>query len=457
MRGRAGSSGSASRARAACRRSTTSTRRSPTSRESWALLDTVCARLMRYRDRPPPAGYRIVPEVAAALPQGLARREDDHVHAAKRLPLQRRQPGPAPTPSPTRSTAPWHRASTPPPTSIRRRSSAPPTSRQARRSRAAGVTARGNTLTVRFTREVRDFAAWTTMPFFCAVPPTLPPSAEGVRTFPGAGPYTIREYRPNERIVLRRNRYYGGQRAHHVDGFHVDLSASSPAGSARPHRSTAKPTGGTRHRAPFFDPDADSSASTASTTHRFQVRSGPDRLAMFVFNSSRPLFKDNPRLRRAVNLALNRTMFQIRGAERPSTTSSCRRSCRDSGSAGSIRSRETWTVRRRSRAGTCATARPSLYAPASPLKRRRSCQIAEATTGGARARGRDPGRSPSTWTTTSAYLGRLGDPDEPWDLALILWTPDFVDPLRLHQPAARRAARPAAPTLRASTSRAIST
>jgi len=31
------------------------------SRESWALLDTVCARLMRYRDRPPPQGYQLVP------------------------------------------------------------------------------------------------------------------------------------------------------------------------------------------------------------------------------------------------------------------------------------------------------------------------------------------------------------------------------------------------------------
>src|SRR4029078_5122891 len=38
------------------------------SRESWALLDTVCARLMRYRDRPPPEGYQLVPDVAAAPP-----------------------------------------------------------------------------------------------------------------------------------------------------------------------------------------------------------------------------------------------------------------------------------------------------------------------------------------------------------------------------------------------------
>ena len=51
-------------------------------------------------------------------------------------------------------------------------------------AKASGVVATDYTLRIRFTREVRDFAAWTTMPLFCAVPPTLPPSPEGVRTFP---------------------------------------------------------------------------------------------------------------------------------------------------------------------------------------------------------------------------------------------------------------------------------
>jgi ABC-type oligopeptide transport system substrate-binding subunit len=32
------------------------------------------------------------------------------------------------------------------------------------------------------------------------------------------------------------------------------------------------------------------------------------------------------------------------------------------------------------------------------------------------------------FVTTSAYRGRLGNADEPWDLALVLWSPDFVDP-----------------------------
>src|SRR5580765_847242 len=36
---------------------------------SWALLDTTCARLMTYPDKPPPAGYRAVPEVAVGFPK----------------------------------------------------------------------------------------------------------------------------------------------------------------------------------------------------------------------------------------------------------------------------------------------------------------------------------------------------------------------------------------------------
>ena len=37
--------------------------------EARALLDTTCARLMTYPDKPPPEGFRLVPEVAAAYPR----------------------------------------------------------------------------------------------------------------------------------------------------------------------------------------------------------------------------------------------------------------------------------------------------------------------------------------------------------------------------------------------------
>ena len=80
-------------------------------------------------------------------------------------------------------------------------------------------------------------------PFFCAVPPTLPADPEGVGAFPAAGPYYVAEYRPGERVVIRRNRFYGGTRPHHVDGFDVDLRAALAAGDARPRRTRRRRLG----------------------------------------------------------------------------------------------------------------------------------------------------------------------------------------------------------------------
>ena len=85
--------------------------------------------------------------------------------------------------------------------------------------------AHGYTLVIRFSRPVPDFLHRTTTTFFCAVPPNLPSDPEGIGAFPAAGPYYVQDYRPGQRVVLRRNRYYGGKRPHHVAGFDVDLRA----------------------------------------------------------------------------------------------------------------------------------------------------------------------------------------------------------------------------------------
>jgi ABC-type oligopeptide transport system substrate-binding subunit len=94
-----------------------------------------------------------------------------------------------------------------------------------RRSTASGVIARGFSLTIRLERPVPDFLARTT--FLCAVPPTLPADREGIADSPAAGPYYVAEHRAGERVVIRRNRFYGGKRPRHVDGFEVDLRADS--------------------------------------------------------------------------------------------------------------------------------------------------------------------------------------------------------------------------------------
>ena len=149
-------------------------------------------------------------------------------------------------------------------------------------------------------------------------------------------------------------------------------------------------------------------------------------MAMFVLNSSRPLFKDNPRLRRAVNLALDRNAFKASAAALPVTDQYL------PSPVQGFRDRTVYPlggdpVRAKAlAAGSLRDRKAVFYVPA--------CAGALACVRGFVARqleelGLEVEVRPfPEWTTTSAYLGRLGDPDEPWDLALIYWTPDFVDP-----------------------------
>ena len=273
------------------------------SRESWTLLDTVCARLMRYRDRPPPAGYQLVPDVAAAPPTISA----DGTTYTFRLRKGFRFSDGRPVRADAFSQA-IYRTMAPDvdsPAYLYTQAIAGAADVKAGKSaRATGVSARGLTLTVRFTRPVGDFAAWTTMPFFCAVPPTLPPSREGVRTFPGAGPYTIRSYRPNQRVTIRPNTFYGGDRRHDVGGFDVDLTASSPEELLDRIENGKADWGYTL--APFhLAPGRRLIGKYGLNYERFWLEPGLT-MQMYVLNNSSPLFRDNPQLRQAVNFAVKR-------------------------------------------------------------------------------------------------------------------------------------------------------
>jgi len=391
------------------------------SRESWALLDTVCARLMTYPDKPPPEGYRIVPEVAADFPKVSP---DGKTTTFKLRTGFRFSDG-----SPVRASAfaqAINRTLAPgvnSPAFLYTQAIVGADDVRAGKTRAAaGVTARGSTLVVRFTREVRDFAAWTTMPFFCAVPPTLPPDAEGVRRFPGAGPYYITEYRPNERVIIRRNRHYGGKRVHHVDGFDVDLSASSPQ-EVLDRIEAGKADWGYALPAIHLEPGRALISKYGINFSRFFVVRGLT-LSLYVLNSSRPLFRDNPKLRRAVNFALNRTELVLRGAEQATDQYLPKH-------VQGFKDHRIYPPQgdpRRAKAlaeGNLRGGKAVFYVPDFPQKLGTAQvlqqQLAEI--------GLEVEiRKIAEYAAAAAYLGRLGNADEPWDLAIVIWTPDFVDP-----------------------------
>ena len=269
---------------------------------SQPIVDATCARLYTHPDKPSPRSYRLQPEVA----EGYSRSKDLKTYTFRLRSGFRFSNG-----EPVRASA-FAQAITrvlqpavqSPGAAFMRDIVGADDVLTGRRETARGVVARGNTLVVRFTRPARNFLARTALPYFCAVPPWLPPSAEGIGVFPSAGPYWITEYRKGDRIEIRRNRFYGGERKVRLDGFDVDLRGGNPVELLRSiERGDAD--WGWMLAGVFMSPGLDFGAKYGLNESRFWMLPG-HALRMLAFNTSRPLFRNNLRLRQAVNFALDR-------------------------------------------------------------------------------------------------------------------------------------------------------
>jgi ABC-type transport system substrate-binding protein len=270
---------------------------------SLAVLNPVCATLMTYPDKPPPAGYRLVTDVARAYPRAS--------QGGKTWTFALRSGFRFSDGTPLRANAfarAIHRTLVPgansPGAQYTRDIVGASAVLSGKATSARGVVAHGNTLVVRFTRPVPDFPAQTTMPFFCAVPPGLPSDPEGIGAFPSAGPYYVAEYRAGERILLRRNAHYGGRRPHHVDEFLVDLRPSTPE-QMLDEIERGNADWGRTLRESYFDSARGLAKKYGVNKSRFFVVPGLG-FRGFALNTSRPVFRDNVPLRQAVNFAIDR-------------------------------------------------------------------------------------------------------------------------------------------------------
>jgi peptide/nickel transport system substrate-binding protein len=391
----------------------------------WALLDTTCARLMAYPDKAPPAGFRLQPEVAVKAP---AVSDGGKTYTFRLRDGFRFSDG-----TPVRASA-FARAIN--------RVLAPemnsPGMQYARdivgagrvlaghATSATGVVARGNTLVVRLTRPAPDFPHRTASTFFCAVPPSLPIDAEGVGAYPGAGPYYVVDYRRGERVVIRRNRFYGGSRPHHVDGYDVDLRAASPQEMLqRVDRGDAD--WGHTIAGIYFDPTLGLVEKYGLNRSRLFLRPGLT-LRMIAFNSSRPLFRSNAELRRAVNFALNRRALTSTGGQNASRPSDQYLPSIMPG----FRDADVYPLERpdlqRAKAlanGNQRGGKAILYVNSSTipmaigqLVRQQLAEI-----------GLDVEvKGIPIHSASAAYFNKLATPGEPWDMAFGLWSPSYIDP-----------------------------
>jgi len=393
---------------------------------SWAVLDTTCARLMTYPDKPAPEAFKLVPEVAVAPPKVT---RDRKTYTFRLRSGFRFNNG-----TPVRASAfarAIHRTLAPevnsPGAQYTRDIIGAPDVLAGKKTIAAGVVARGNTLTVRFSRPAPDFPQRTASTFFCAVPPGLPADPEGVNAFPAAGPYYVAAYRRGKDVVLRRNRFYRGKRPHHVDGFDVDLRAASPQEVLdRVERGEAD--WGHVTAGIYFEKDRALVRKFGINRSRFFVRPGLT-LRMLAFNSARPLFRDNPSLRKAVNFALNRRAIinGAGGADASRPTDQYLPSILPDFKNSSIYPLERPNLQRaralalgnlRGRKAVLYTNTFALPMAIGHLVKQQLAEIGLEV----------EVRGLPIHTASAAWFKKLGSAGEPWDIALALWGPSYIDP-----------------------------
>jgi peptide/nickel transport system substrate-binding protein len=252
------------------------------SQQAWELEYATCAKLVNY---PPVAGYRgtrLVPEVATALPQ-ISR---DRLTYTFTLRHGWRFSDGRPV-TPRSFTRAFERAR-----SAELVSPAEPYLREVK-----GWTARGNVLTIHLRSPAPDFVQRLALPYFCAVPTSAPDKQSD--TLPSAGPYAIASYRIGRSLVLHRNPYYGGTRPARVDRILYYFGAL-------PSQIALQLEQGEVDYAAVAPAAFSSLAQRLHADRRHLIVVQQPTVAYLALNTDRPLFRDNPQLRRAINYALDR-------------------------------------------------------------------------------------------------------------------------------------------------------
>jgi ABC-type oligopeptide transport system substrate-binding subunit len=169
----------------------------------------------------------------------------------------------------------------------------------------SGVTAKGNTLTIKLTKVAPDLISRLTMPFFSAQPLSNPLKTE-MTTAPiiSAGPYFLQSWEKTRSAVVQRNPNYRGPRKGMPDSVRWTFGNSLAAARLKCERGEADICN--------FPPAeaADLAQRFGINKSRFFVKTS-SVLWYLVFNHERPLFSGsgglgNVKLKQAINYAIDR-------------------------------------------------------------------------------------------------------------------------------------------------------
>ena len=182
--------------------------------------------------------------------------------------------------------------------------------RAGRAPHVAGISAHGDTLTIKLEAPAADFPARMALPYFCAVPVRMPIVPNGLeQPIPSAGPYYLAEHIDEVVAVVKRNPNYPGPRPQRLDAIVFRRPNAKADAVSQIERGDAD------HLGEFDLLSASPLVANGAVADRYGPphRAGSPRyfrspvLAVhhIALNAQRPLFSDQ-RLRRAVNFALDR-------------------------------------------------------------------------------------------------------------------------------------------------------
>lgn len=182
----------------------------------WQTLYATNMTLLNYPDRPGAAGARLTPEAAAAMPRISSNGRVYTFQVRNGIRFSDGTPVTAASFKRAIERAADPRQASPAIAFLHDVVGAD--ARNAGRANSvSGVTARGQTLTIRLTRNNPTFLAEIAMPFFAAVKPNMPINPRGENVYPSAGPYRIVSREVGRQVVLERNRFYRGSRPQNPD------------------------------------------------------------------------------------------------------------------------------------------------------------------------------------------------------------------------------------------------
>jgi ABC-type transport system substrate-binding protein len=173
----------------------------------------------------------------------------------------------------------------------------------------SGIKVSGDKLIITLEHKDAGIVPKLSTPFACAIPTNTPIDKQGVHTLPGAGPYYVASYTPNQSIVLKANPYYTGKRPHYASEIdYTSLTTNPSSGELEVKNGSLDYTPDALVPADYFQLNQQFGPhGTANTNGAQRFFLTPAATVTYMaMNTSRPAFS-NQLVRQAVNYAINRS------------------------------------------------------------------------------------------------------------------------------------------------------